>query len=123
MPLKSYNSLCVVWYMNLSAGNFPTAREREKETEETLRIELTKNGIKERKRERGRVKEKTKRQQTIISVPLNAQNHLAKPKRKRAGKEATGNWQQKEVGDAPHKVLETVFQALDSKVKTKLDRE
>lgn len=55
-----------------------------------------------------KAKEKTKRQQTIISVPLNAQNHLAKPKRRRAGKRQLAA----EVG-APHKVLETVFQDLD----------
>lgn len=101
--------------MNLSAGKkekniTSPLHEREKET---LRIELTKNGVRERKREQEKRKDKEATDHNQCSIERT--KSFSETETKKSRQEATGNWQLPAEVGAPHKVLETVFQDLDTR--------
>lgn len=86
--------------------------EREKET---LRIELTKNGVRERKREQEKSKRKDKEATDYNQCSIERTKSFSETETKKSRQEATGNWQLPAEVGAPHKVLETVFQDLDTR--------
>lgn len=103
--------------MNLSAGKkekktTSPLHEREKET---LRIELTKNGVRERKREQEKRKRKDKEATDHNQCSIERTKSFSETETKKSRQEATGNWQLPAEVGAPHKVLETVFQDLDTR--------